>query len=60
MIHHAVSAVGFMIFAGIAWLLSSNRRKVAWRTILWGVGLQLLIGWLFFAYLARTNLTLAQ
>ena len=48
MIHHAVSAVGFMIFAGIAWLLSSNRRRVAWRTIVWGVGLQLVIGLVIF------------
>src|SRR6476619_229656 len=48
MIHHEVSAVGLMIFAGIAWLLSSNRRKVAWRTIVWGVGLQLVIGLVIF------------
>jgi CNT family concentrative nucleoside transporter len=48
MINHAVSAVGFVIFAGIAWLLSSNRRKVAWRTIVWGVGLQLVIGLVIF------------
>ncbi len=33
MIHHAVSFAGFMIFAGISWLLSRNRRKIAWRTI---------------------------
>ena len=48
MIHHAVSAVGFMIFAAIAWLLSSNRRKVSWKTIFWGVALQLLIGFIIF------------
>src|SRR5256885_11973068 len=48
MIHHAVSVVGFMTFAGIAWLLSSNRRKIAWRTIAWGVALQLLIGLIIF------------
>jgi len=48
MIHHAVSAVGFMIFAGIAWLLSNNRRKVSWKTILWGIGLQLVIGLVIF------------
>src|SRR4030095_9372857 len=48
MIHHAVSVAGFMIFAGIAWLLSSNRRKIAWRTIAWGVALQLLIGVIIF------------
>ena len=48
MIHHAVSVVGFIVFAGIAWLLSSNRRKIAWRTIAWGVSLQLLIGLIIF------------
>src|ERR1700704_5908310 len=48
MIHHAVSLVGFMIFAGISWLLSSNRRKIAWRTIAWGAALQLLIGLIIF------------
>lgn len=48
MIHHAVSLVGFVIFAGVAWLLSSNRRRVAWRTIAWGVALQLIIGVIIF------------
>ena len=48
MIYHAVSLVGFVVFAGIAWLLSSNRRKIAWKTILWGVVLQLLIGVIIF------------
>ncbi len=48
MIHHAVSVLGFIVFAGIAWLLSSNRRKIAWRTIAWGVSLQLLIGLIIF------------
>jgi concentrative nucleoside transporter, CNT family len=48
MIHHATSAAGFIVFAGIAWLLSTNRRKIAWRTIAWGVGLQLLIGLIIF------------
>ena len=44
MIHHAVSVVGSIVFAGIAWLLSSNRQKIAWRTIAWAAALQLLIG----------------
>ena len=48
MIHHAVSAAGFVIFASIAWLLSSNRRKIAWKTIAWGVSLQLLLGLIIF------------
>src|SRR5262249_23517589 len=48
MIHHAVSLIGFVIFAGIAWLLSSNRRRIAWTTIAWGVALQLIIGVIIF------------
>src|SRR5215211_2040808 len=48
MIHHAVSLVGFLVFAGIAWLFSSNRRRIAWKTIAWGVALQLLIGLIIF------------
>ena len=45
---HLISALGFFVFAGLAWLLSNNRRKVNWRTIAWGMGLQLLIGLLVF------------
>jgi CNT family concentrative nucleoside transporter len=48
MIHHVVSLAGFVIFASIAWLLSSNRRKIAWKTIAWAVALQLLIGLIIF------------
>jgi len=48
MIHHATAVAGFIVFAGIAWLLSTNRRKIAWKTIAWGVGLQLLIGLIVF------------
>ena len=48
MLNHAVSLVGFVVFASVAWLLSSNRRRVAWKTIAWGVGLQLLTGLIIF------------
>src|SRR6185369_11713686 len=48
MIHHAVSLVGFVIFAGLACLLSVNRRRIAWKTIAWGVALQLVIGLIIF------------
>ncbi len=48
MIHHAVSLAGFVIFASVAWLLSSNRRRIAWKTIAWGIALQLLIGLIIF------------
>lgn len=48
MIYHFVSAGGFLVFLGIAWLLSTDRRKVSWKTITWGVALQLVIGLLIF------------
>ena len=40
--------MGFFVFAGIAWLLSTDRRKVAWKTVAWGLSLQLAIGLLIF------------
>ena len=43
-----VSAVGFVVLTGLAWLFSGNRRAIAWRTVAWGLGLQLLIGLLVF------------
>src|SRR5688500_6404807 len=48
MINHAVSLLGFVVFAGVAWLLSSNRLRVAWKTISWGVTLHLAIGVIIF------------
>src|SRR5690242_9308417 len=48
MAQHAMSTIGFVVFLGISWLLSSNRRKVAWKTIVAGVGLQLVIGLIIF------------
>ncbi len=46
--NHLISLAGVFVFAAIAWLFSANRRKVNWRTIAWGMGLQLLIGLLVF------------
>lgn len=43
-----VSAIGFVILTGLAWLCSSNRHAIAWWTVVWGLGLQLLIGLLVF------------
>lgn len=36
-----VSAFGFFAMIGIAWLFSTDRRRVPWVTIGWGIGLQL-------------------
>src|SRR5436305_5716625 len=48
MLHHLISLVGFFAFAAIAWLFSANRRKVNWKTIAWGMGIQLILGLLIF------------
>jgi len=50
MIYHFVSALGFLVFAGVAWLLSTDRKRIAWKTIAWGVSLQLVIGLLIFQF----------
>jgi CNT family concentrative nucleoside transporter len=39
-----VSALGLIVFIGIAWTLSSNRRRFPWRAVLWGLGLQFAFG----------------
>jgi CNT family concentrative nucleoside transporter len=35
-----ISLFGLAIMVAIAWLCSSNRRAMPWRTVAWGVGLQ--------------------
>jgi CNT family concentrative nucleoside transporter len=37
----AISGLGFFLLLGVAWLLSSARSRIDWRTTAWGVGLQL-------------------
>ena len=39
----AVSALGFVAMIGVAWLLSRDRTRIAWRTVAWGIALQLSI-----------------
>ena len=36
-----VSLLGFIVFLSLAWLFSTNRRAVRWRTVGWGIALQL-------------------
>ncbi len=40
MLPKLVSLLGLVAFIGLGWLLSNNRRRFPWRTVLWGVGLQ--------------------
>jgi CNT family concentrative nucleoside transporter len=43
-----LSFIGIFALCGIAWLTSENRRLIPWRTIAWGLGLQLVLGLLVF------------
>ena len=36
------SLVGIPILLGIAWVFSNDRKKIAWRTVAWGIGLQVI------------------
>ena len=45
-----ISAFGIIVILGIAWLWSSDRRAISWRTVAWGVGLQLIFATLVIAF----------
>jgi CNT family concentrative nucleoside transporter len=47
-----IGLVGLVALMGIAWGMSSNRRKVPWRMMAWALGLQIGLGLL----LLRTNI----
>jgi CNT family concentrative nucleoside transporter len=38
-----ISALGLVIFLAIAWAISTNRRAIRWRTVGWGLGLQIAV-----------------
>jgi CNT family concentrative nucleoside transporter len=40
----AVSAVGLLLLIAIAWAFSSDRRRFPWRTVAWGLAIQLGLG----------------
>jgi len=41
-----LSLGGIVVMLGIAWLLSESRKDVKWTPVAWGVGLQLLFGFI--------------
>ena len=41
-----IGLLGLAIFLAAAWLLSTNRRAIRWRTVVWGLGLQILFAFL--------------
>ncbi len=45
-----LSFVGIFALCGIAWLGSENRRIIPWKVVIWGIGLQLVLGLLVFSF----------
>jgi CNT family concentrative nucleoside transporter len=41
LLDRARSLLGLVALTGLAWLLSVDRSKIAWRVVAWGIGLQL-------------------
>ncbi len=39
-----MSLVGLFVIVGLAWLMSENKKAIAWRLVFWGMGLQLALG----------------
>ena len=40
--YRLMSFFGIFILLGVAWLFSSHKKIVRWRTVVWGIGLQLM------------------
>ena len=41
-----VPVLGLAVLLGLAWCLSDARRRIDWRIVLWGLGLQFAFGWI--------------
>lgn len=56
--YNLVSFVGIFILMAFAWLLSSNRKVVNWRVIVWGTVLQLILALFIFIIPAGSKIFL--
>ncbi len=51
-IYNLISFLGIFGLCAIAWIFSENRQRkyIPWRVIIWGIGLQLVLGFLVFLF----------
>ena len=42
--YRLISLIGLIVFIGIGYIFSNNRKLIPWHTVLWGVALQLILG----------------
>lgn len=49
-IYNVISFLGIFGLCAIAWLFSEDRKVIPWRVMIWGIGLQLVLGFLVFQF----------
>jgi CNT family concentrative nucleoside transporter len=47
--------IGLLVILGIGFLLSKDRKRIRWSTVVWGVVLQFALGWLVIAWQGGAN-----
>lgn len=57
-VHNLASLAGIFVLAFIGWVVSGCRRRVNWRAVGWGIGLQLLFAFFIFAVPAGSKVFL--
>jgi CNT family concentrative nucleoside transporter len=55
-IYNLVSFAGIFVLIGFAWILSADKKNMNFKVILWGIGLQLIIGFFIFIVPVGSNL----
>jgi CNT family concentrative nucleoside transporter len=58
MMERMISLLGLGVFVGMGYLFSTNRRAIPWHTVLWGIGLQLILA--IFILRTKVGLVLFQ
>ncbi len=56
--YNLVSFLGIFILLGFAWLISSERRNMNWKVIIWGIALQILFALALFVFPLGTKVFL--
>lgn len=56
--YNLVSLAGIFLLLGFAWICSANKRKMNWRVIIWGTGLQIILAVFIFVIPAGSRIFL--
>ena len=56
--YNLISFMGIFILMAVAWMLSSDRKVINWRVVIWGVALQMILALFIFLVPAGSKLFL--